>query len=377
MRKKILVITGTRAEYGYLRPVLKEIKRSKKLDLRLLVTGMHTLKRHGRTINEIKKDNMPIAAVVPVHERDTMLESLAKEIRGIERYCTKERPDIILVIADRDEQFAGAIVAGHLGIPLVHISGGDTTGYVVDEVIRHAITKFAHIHFPSTMESAKRLRMLGEESWRIHPVGSTTFDELRRQTLPSRATIARELSLEEKKKWLLVIQHPTPLDPTPLEEQLAPTLRALQTFDAEVIIIYPNSDTGGAAFIRAIEKLRTSDAHVYRSLPRSTFMALLKHADVLIGNSSAGILEAGYFKTPVVDIGGRQKGRERGVNVLHAPYDEHKIEAAIRRALSSAFARIARKTHHPYDRGNASEKIVRILLRLKINEKLLRKEIRL
>jgi len=373
-KRKVLVITGTRAEFGYLRPVLAEISKSKKLSLRLLVTGMHTLRRFGNTRREVAKE-FPVAETVAVGERDSMLQALGKEIAGIERYCRRERPDLMLVIADRDEGFAGAIVAGHLGIPLAHLSGGSTSGRGVDEAIRHSISKFAHAHFAWTAQNGKRLRAMGEEPWRVHVSGSTAFDTLRQVPLMSRRALAKELGLGSL-PWIIVVQHPVPLDTTPLRGQLAPTLRAAARFDAERIIVYPNSDTGHEGFVRAIKKLKGARrTHVYKNIPHRAFLSLMRHAQVLVGNSSSGIEEAGYFKLPVVDIGGRQNGREHGANVLHAPYDAGKIARAIRAALSPQFARKARAAKHPYYRGNASKKIAGILERLPLDDKLRYKKI--
>ncbi len=374
MRKKVLVITGTRAEYGYLRPLLKEILKSKKLSLRLLVTGMHTLKKHGMTIRDIRKDGMPISAIVPIREQDSMLESLATEIRGIERYCRKEKPDMMLVIADRDEPFAGAIVAGHLGLPLIHLAGGDATGYVVDEPIRHAISKFAHVHCTWTKKTAQRLRALGEESWRIHITGSTSFDDIRHSPVDSREEVAVHLGLDPNVPWLLFVQHPTPLDPTPLQQQIRPSLAALKRAPGQKIIISPNSDTGSTIFMRELNTVRSAPhVKMFLSLPHTTYLSLLKHSAVIIGNSSSGVAEAGFFGTPAINIGGRQRGREHGANVIHTPYDERKISLAIHKAFTSAFQKKARNTKHPFDRGHASKRITRILESLTCNDRLFHK----
>lgn len=376
MKKRlVLVVTGTRAEFGYLRPLLKEIQKSRTLEFRLLVTGIHTLKHLGYTLNEVRKE-MPVAAVVSIKKNDTMLQSLAKEIKGIETYCKKERPDMILSIADRDENFAGAIVAGHMGIPLVHISGGSTTGFGVDEAIRHSITKFAHVHFVWTKNNAKRLRAMGEESWRIHVSGSTAYDSLAAEPLYSRRELASLLHLRETAPWFIVLQHPTPLDQIPLAKQLSPTLKSLYNHDADRVIIYPNSDTGSIEFVKEIDALKEKpNTFLHKTLSHRIFLSLLAHADVLIGNSSSGIEEAGYFHLPVVDIGGRQKGRECGANVIHVPYNQKAIEGAIRTALSPTFIKIAKNAKHPYFRGNASKKIVKVLERLHLDERLKYKHI--
>lgn len=374
MKKKVLVITGTRAEYGYLRPLLREILKSKKLSLRLLVTGMHTLKKHGMTIQDIQKDGMPISAIVPIREHDSMLQSLATEIRGIERFCKKEKPDMMVVIADRDEPFAGAIVAGHLGIPLIHLAGGDATGYVVDEPIRHAISKFAHVHCTWTKKTAQRLHALGEESWRIHITGSTSFDDIRESPIDNHEEVAARLGLDAKVPWLLFVQHPTPLDPVPFQQQIRPSLAALKKAPGQIIVISPNSDTGSGVFMHELKTLQSnSNVKVFPSLPHTTYLSLLKHSAMIIGNSSSGVAEAGFFGTPAVNIGGRQAGREHGENVIHTPYDELKISSAMRRAISPSFQKKAKDTKHPFDRGHASKRITRILESLTINERLLHK----
>ena len=368
-KKRVLVVTGTRAEYGLLHPVVKEIQASRSLVLRLLVTGMHTQKKYGHTIDEIKK-HVPISCTVAVRDDASMLECLADEIKGISAYCEKEKPDIVLVSADRDEAFAAAIVAGHLGIPVAHLSGGDATGPVVDDLIRNAITKFSHVHFPLTKKSAQRLIKMGEEKWRIHPFGTTAFDDVDPKSLQSRTQLAQELHLDALKKWILFIQHPAALEGTPIEKQIRESLSALSQIDSETIVIYPNSDTGSKVFIAAIKAYKSSA--VAMSYPRHTFLSLLKNVDVMVGNSSAGIVEAGFFHTPVVNIGNREFGREHGSNVLHVPYERKAIARAIHRALTPAFRKKARH-HHPYGSNYVSKNIVRTLENLPINRKLMYK----
>jgi GDP/UDP-N,N'-diacetylbacillosamine 2-epimerase (hydrolysing) len=375
-KKKILIITGTRAEYGLLYPVLLEIMKSNSLELRLLVTGAHTLKRQGHTIDLIRKDGMPIAYVAEVGERMSMLEALAEEIRGIEAYCKQEKPDLMLVWGDRDEAFAVAIVAGHLRIPLAHAGGGDISGYVVDEAIRHAITKFAHVHFPISKLSAEVLKKLGEEEWRIHMVGTTAFDLINTEKLKSREELSRELSLEHEKKWILYLQHPTPLESASAEEQIKPTLDALAEASGEKILIYPNTDTGSEIFGTYIEQYaQRADFSAFASLDRLTYLSLLNEAEVLVGNSSSGIVEAGFLNKPVVNIGNRQKGRECGDNVLHTSYQKSEIIDAISKALTPEFKALVSQVQNPYGSGDASKKMVKVLEQLRIDEKLLYKKI--
>ncbi|MBI2444528.1 MAG: UDP-N-acetylglucosamine 2-epimerase (hydrolyzing) [Candidatus Magasanikbacteria bacterium] len=365
-KKKILVITGTRAEYGLLRSTLAGLRRSKTLAWRLLVTGMHTLRRYGHTIDEIKRDRVPIAAVVPVRESDDMLTALSREIMGIKRYCERQRPDLILVLGDRDEPFAGAIVGGHLKIPLAHIHGGDVTSAIVDEYIRHSITKFSHLHFTASPQSYQRVIKLGEEPWRVHCVGAPGIDALRTAPVMTRQALARALGVRPDRPWLVLIQHPAPLDPVPVAGQISPTLRALTHFSPyEKLLIYPNSDEGSATIIKALERQRgRAGWYLFRNIPHRQYLNLLREAAVLVGNSSSGIIESTWFQLPAVNIGPRQQGRECGRNVLSAGYREQAISAAITRAISLPFRARCRRARSPYGDGRAGNRIVRLLERL-------------
>lgn len=375
-KKNILVVTGTRAEYGLLKSSIDQIRASKKLLLKLLVTGMHTQKKYGYTWRDIKKDEVPVDCVVKVGERDSMLQALSKEIAGIEKYCRHHRPDAILVLGDRDEPFAAAIVGGHLNIPVAHVHGGDVSSGVVDDYIRHSITKFSHLHFTISKYSQARVLQLGEEKWRVFNVGSPGLDNLARVPYKSKKELALRLRLDPSKPWFVVLQHPTPLDSVAVRDQITPTLQAVRQFDAEKIVIYPNSDTGSDVFIKEIQKLSLKIGfHVYKSLTRDVYLSLLKTSDVLIGNSSSGIIESGYFRLPTINIGKRQQGRECGKNVIHVGYNKREISRAIIRAQTRAFRELCKKTGHPYGSGgNTGKKVVSILERMPINAKLLDKK---
>ena len=374
-KRTVLVITGTRAEYGLLLPVLRKIQQSKKLELNLLVTGAHTNARHGNTITEIQRDGVPISAIAPVTEKDSMLSALTKEIRGIEQFCLKKNPDMLLVWGDRDEALAGALVAGHLNIPLVHIGGGDVSGYGVDDRIRHAITKFAHIHFVISKGSAAMLRKLGEKKDRIHISGTTAFERssLKKE---SKKDLAKELGLSLDKPWIVIVQHPTSHDSKPVRTQIVETISALSAVDAEKIWLYPNTDTGGDVFLAEMKKIQQHEGnHLYSNIAHDRYMDLLSHADLMVGNSSSGIVEAGHFHLPVINIGNRQKGRECGKNVIHVSYDKNIITRAIMRGLSPSFSALCKKSTHPYGEGKASEYIVHILEKTIFDERLRHKKI--
>lgn len=369
LKKKILVVTGTRAEYGLLKPVIEKILASKKLDLRLLVTGMHTLKKYGLTINDIKKDGMPIRCVVPVAERDDMLSALAKEITGIKKYCEKERPDFILVIGDRDEPFAAVIVAGHLGIPVGHIHGGDVTGNVVDEYIRHSITKFSHLHFAATEKSKQRIINLGEERWRVFNTGTPGLDAPNKVKYLNKKALVAKLGINPNKRWMLVVQHPVIFEKISVFKQINFTLNALKKFQGEKIIIYPNSDSGSDVFIRAIEANRgLPNFYIFRNISRELYLNILKHADLMVGNSSSAIIEAPFFCLPAINIGSRQNHREQAGNIISVPYDAQAINKAVNWALSKKFRVVCKTISNPYGRSRAADRICSIIEKY-INDK--------
>ncbi|MFZ3043649.1 MAG: UDP-N-acetylglucosamine 2-epimerase [Minisyncoccia bacterium] len=361
-KKTVVVITGTRADYGLLRPVMQQIRKSAKLKLEVVVTGMHTLAAHGSTLKEVRADGMPIVAVVPLTTRDTMLTALSKEIQGIAAYCARKRPDLMVVLGDRDECFAGAIVGGHLGIPVAHIHGGDKTGSVVDEYIRHATTKFSHLHFAASAKSARRIKLLGEESWRVHMTGGPGLDELRTLKTPSVQTLAKRYGLSSSEPWHVILHHPASLDPVSYKNQAAGVFSASAKLSGEKIVLIPNSDTGSKEFLAEITRYKkTPGFHIFRHIPRADLIGILKHARLLIGNSSMGIIDASYLHVPTVNVGSRQEGRERGSNVLDCGYGEKEIIAALRKAQSSMFrTKVARGTS-PYGDGRAAERIVRAI----------------
>ena len=362
MKKKILVVTGTRAEYGLLRSTMDAIRGHSALELKLLVTGVHTLEKYGNTLEGIRKDGYTINCIVPVTEGDDMLQALTREIAGIREYFMKERPDCVVVLGDRDEPFAAAVVAAHLNIPIAHIHGGDTTGPGVDESIRHAITKFAHLHFPGTKKSARRIRALAEERRRIFNVGSVVVDMALQEKRFSRETAAKELGLDSDRPWLTIIQHPTAFESVPIEEQFKPTIEALGAFPQhEKIFLYPNTDTGSDTFVKELGELTGPRHHVRKSLPRLIYMSAVAESDALVGNSSAGVIETAYLGTPTVNIGDRQKGRERGKSVIDAPYDTKKITTGIQRAIAMNKRNGKHPFASPYGKAGAGKRIADVL----------------
>lgn len=382
MSRKITVITGTRAEYGLLYPVMRAIQNHPKLDISIIATGMHLSPSHGYTIKEIKNDGFKVdVAVDMLLSNDTgasMSKSLGIGIIGITQALEQLKPDIVLVLGDRDEPFAGAIAASHMNIPVAHIHGGDsTTGGCIDESIRHSITKFAHIHFPATEESAARIEKLGEEPWRIHTVGAPGLDTILNTTLLPKKQLTERYSLNAGEPLLLVVQHPVTTQPENAANEMRTTMEVLTELKIRTILVYPNSDAGGRSMIEVINEFKYLPfLRTFKSLPHIEYLSLLAIADALVGNSSSGIIEASSFHLPVVNIGIRQEGRQRVDNVIDVVSDKEKIIEAINTTLhDEAFKQKVNECVNPYGDGRAGLRIAEVLAGLNIDQKLLQKKI--
>ncbi len=360
--KNVLVITGSRAEYGLLLPLIKRMLGSKKVLPQVLVTGMHVLERFGYTIKEIKLDKIPIKQIVLLSDNDDMAQSLAKEIVGIRNYCSKNKVDGIIILGDRDEPFAGAIVGRHLNIPVIHISGGDVSGPTVDHYLRNAITIFSSLHLTQTKKSKVRVVSLGANPKNTHVVGSLGLDGLVHSKLVSQDKLARKYGLDIKLPWFLFVMHPTPFEDATLAEQISGPIKALKGLDGQKIIIYPNSDTGGKYLINRL-RIFKKNKHFFvtPNMAREDYLGIMASSDVLIGNTSSGLIEGGYLKIPFVHIGNRQKGREYGANVIFCGYQENDIMAAIVRARSVSFKSFVANGYCPYQGGEVAKRMLSII----------------
>lgn len=376
--RKIAVITGTRAEYGIFKSVLGEIERNTGLQLSLIVIGMHLSPEFGHTVDEIKKDGFKIAARVAVlHREDTkasMAKSIGESLSRTSDSLEKIKPDILLILGDRSEMLVGAVAATYMSIPIAHIHGGEISGNV-DEPVRHAITKLAHIHFAATEDSAERIRRMGEEPWRIHVVGAPGLDLILSGKAPQLKEIASKYGLDLSKPLLLVVQHPVVAEADEAASQIRQTLEAIKELKHQTILIYPNADAGGRRMIEAIRGYeKCMFLKTFRSIPHEDYLGLLRLASVMVGNSSSGIIEAPSFGLPVVNIGTRQTGRQRAGNVIDVGYHTEEILEAINRALhDQCFREKVDQCKNPYGDGKAGERIVRILSEVKLNKKLLEK----
>lgn len=380
--KNIAIVSSTRADYNYFRLIIKKILQSKSLRPSLLVTGTHLLKSHGKTVQAIRNDGIPISSIIKMYKENSFDKTeLGKAIgRGIINFTeelNKIHPDLLLVLGDRYEPLAAVIAASTLLIPIAHIHGGDNVLFgQMDEQIRHSITKFAHVHFPATEKSAERIRRLGEEEWRIHQVGSPSIDHVYQESFLNKTQICEKLDLDVDQFLIISLQHPYTQEPEKAGEQMQITLKVVEDLNLSCVIIYPNNDPGNNLIIEAIQNYENYPKFkIFKNLDSLDYYSLLKNADLLIGNSSGGLIESPIFKLPVVNIGNRNRGRESAENVIDVPHEYEKIKKAIIKGLTGEFKEICKKVINPYGDGKASERITKILEDLEINKKLLTKRL--
>jgi UDP-N-acetylglucosamine 2-epimerase (non-hydrolysing)/GDP/UDP-N,N'-diacetylbacillosamine 2-epimerase (hydrolysing) len=361
-----------------MRRVLEAIRSHPRLQLQLVVTGMHLHTEHGKSIDEIQRQGWKIDAVVPWKAASSDATELASQtglaMSRLAQVYDKLRSDIVLVTGDRVEVFAAASAA-HLGQRIVaHVHGGDRAAGQVDDALRHAVSKLAHIHFPATAQSAKRLRKLGEDSWRIHQAGSPGIDGITQDAISSRG-LYKEFPLLRRHRFALLVLHPVDASVRTESARAEMILSSLQASGIEhIIAIYPNNDPGAQGIIRCWEKNHRSITYLLKDTPRSTFLALLRDSAMLVGNSSSGIIEAASFGTPVVDIGPRQAGRERSHNVRNVPYSEASIRAAIRKIWNSG-APIRWRGRNVYGGNDAVRRICSVLASVDLNDPRLRRKL--
>lgn len=378
MKRKILYITGSRADYGLMQSVLKKIDEHESLDLELLVTGMHIMKEFGMTINEIKKDNFKINIVDSKYKKDDK-ESMAFFIGDLIKKLVKKiniiNPDIILLLGDRSEMLASAIVGAYLSIPIAHVHGGEISGNI-DESARHAISKLSNIHFVATQKSADRIIKMGENPKYVFIVGAPGLDDVLSINEIDFEYIIKKYQLQLSEPLLLVIQHPVTSEISEASNQIIQTLNAISELKYQSIIIYPNCDAGGRQIINIINKYKYDKSiKIYQNIPRIDYLAILKMASVIIGNSSSAIIEAPSFHIPVVNVGSRQKNRERASNVIDVDYDKESIKKAINYALNNNdFKKQLKYIQNPYGDGKSGDRIVKILSEININDDLIIKQ---
>jgi len=372
-KRKILFVTERRADYSRLKPIMRLVQKSKKLHLQLVVTGQHLLKSFGETKHIIERDGFRIDAALPVFRKNdaddgaTMSRAFGQYVLKLTSAIERLRPDVIFCGFDLDAHLAAAIVGIHLNIPVAHIQGGERSG-TIDEVLRHATTKFAHLHFAATKESRERVIKLGEDPRYVYLVGSPSLDTIRHISYPSRTTMFKRYGLDPERPLIILSQHPVTTEVENVQKHIKASIdgvrNAARMHKAQVLAIYSNNDAGGK---RIVEKLEHSGFVVYPHIIYEDYLRLLKHASALVGNSSTGVHEAPSFGLPTVNVGTRQHLRERGLNIIDADNDRERIERAIRKCLTDTkFIQKVKRGKNPYDHGDTAHKVVKILESVKL-----------
>jgi GDP/UDP-N,N'-diacetylbacillosamine 2-epimerase (hydrolysing) len=371
--RRLVYLTGTRADFGLVRSTLQRIAATPGLQLEVAVTGMHLSPAHGHTVAEVRAGGLPICAEIPLdmttRSGASMAIAVADCLRGMTQLLERDHPDFLLVLGDRGEMLAGAIAALHVGVPCVHIHGGERSG-TVDEPVRHAISKLASYHFVATEGSRERLLRMGEEDSRIFVTGAPGLDGLAQLGALPRAECIRALGLPSAGPFVLAVFHPVVQQAGHAAAQTQALLQALQRVGLPVVWLEPNADAGSREILAALDASPLPAGSVRLAhLPRPLFAAAMRHCEALVGNSSAGIIEAATFGTPVVNVGDRQRLRERTPNVVDAPADC----AAIDSALRSATAHGRWPCDNPWGDGKAGERIAGLLATLPAGPALLEK----
>jgi len=381
--RRVLAATGGRNEYGLLRSAVRALNARADLRCELLLTGNHLDPRFGSTVSEIEADGSAVAGVAEITMSEdsnrSMARCLGEGITAITDLLWEQKPDLVLLLGDRFEALAAALAAYYLRIPVGHVHGGDVTqGGVLDDSVRHAITKLSHIHFAATRASAERIIKLGEEPWRVHVVGAPGLDGIAQGGYAGRSEVARQLDWDGIEPLIVGTQHPNSGSPEAAGEEAVEVLEAVVSLGCRAVFTYPNQDPGHQAIITRLEEYaaRCPRLGVRRSLGHRVYIGALACAAAVVGNSSSGLIETTLFGVPTVNVGDRQRGRERAENVIDAPCDRHAIAEALHTCLSdTAFRTQARGCSKPYGDGRAGERIADIIAGLAFEPELLRKQI--
>ena len=369
---KVAIITERRADYSRFKPILDILKKDKKFNYQLIVTGLHLLKDHGSTINEIKKDGFKILKKINMFNKGykgdgaSMIFAMGNVMKDLSKILKNIKPDIILSGFDIGANFSIVVAGAHLNIPIAHIQGGELSGSI-DESLRHAMSKFSNFHFVSNLDAKKRLTKMGELSKNIYIVGCPSLDALKAVKEESLQALSNKFKFNFSKEYACVIQHPVTTESFSSEFQITQTLKALEINKISSFVIMPNNDSG---YKNIVQKIKFSGVKWTPTLSLSEYKTILKNCSFLIGNSSSGIHEASTYKKPVINIGTRQNKRLQSNNIINVDYDYKKINKKIKYVLANKyFLKRLKNIKNPYGDGKSSIKIIQILkkLNLKVN----------
>ena len=378
MKRIISVITTSRADYSHLYWPLRDLADHENVDLRIVAMGSHLSPEFGNTVREIEKDGFEIDSRIEcLLSSDTdvgMAKTIGLATLSLADLFGRMRPDLLLLIADRYELLAPASVALALRIPIAHIEGGEVSEGAIDDAVRNALTKMSHIHFTSTFNARERVIAMGEEEWRVHRAGAPSLDHLRRHKLFDRREVEERLGVSFETPTFLVVYHPVTIARDTLQEAEA-LFTALEGMTEQMLFCYPNADAGSRALIDRTKLFiaQRGRGKIFTNLDTVTYLSLLRQVELLIGNSSSGIMESASFSLPTVNVGLRQYGRERAKNVLDADAHPESILESVDIGRRPAFRESLKGMTNPYGEGFAAGKIVRVLTAVSISQELLRK----
>jgi GDP/UDP-N,N'-diacetylbacillosamine 2-epimerase (hydrolysing) len=374
---KLLFLTGSRGEWGYIRPLVK-LCETRRIAYDICATNMVVLPGYGSLIDEIRADGFNVSDEVFMslegHNHFTMAKSLGVFLISFVDIIHRLRPSWIVLAGDRGEQLMASIASSYTYTPVAHIQAGERSGNI-DGVTRHAIGKFVHLHFAANEDAAQRLIRMGEEPYRIHTVGAPQLDELTDGIVSPPEELARKHDIDMQRPYLLVVLHPVTEEMDRAAEQLEALVLALSRFDASKIWIMPNNDAGSQVLRRGLLRARTRDMYLFENVTRRDYLGFMAHCACMVGNSSSGILEAPTFKIPAVNVGRRQADRVHAKNVINVPFNPDQIGNAIERAMSHTFRNGLRDCVNPYGDGRSSARILDILSRTPNDDRLLIKTI--
>ena len=356
--KKILFLTGTRADFGKIKSLISILDNHQEFETFVFVTGMHLQKEYGYTLIEIERGNFKNVHAFENHTHETTMDlTLAKTIEGFSSYCKQINPDLIVIHGDRVETLAGAIVGSLNNILVAHIEGGELSG-TVDELIRHSVTKLSHIHFVSNHEAAKRLTQMGEMKSSIFTIGSPDIDIMSSDDLPILEIVKNYYQIDFD-QYAIVMFHPVTTEAKQMQQYASDFVESLLGFDENFVVIFPNNDLGSKHIIDAYQKINDNPKfRIFPSLRFEYFLVLLKNAKFIIGNSSAGIREAPYYGIPIINIGTRQQNRTLNADIINVDYQKKNIIKALHSVINHKISPV----NNDFGKGNSAELFLNSLL---------------
>ena len=368
MKKKIIIISSSRADYGILNPLIKNLKKS--CNLKTIITGSHLSNFYGNTSEEIKKDhikiNYEVCTLNKLNDEIGISRTISKTVEKITLVLLKEKPDLIVILGDRYEIFACAVSAVINKIPIAHLHGGELTTGSLDDIYRHSITKMSHLHFVAHESYRKRVIQMGENPKRVFNVGSLSVENIAKNKLLTKSQLEQQLGLNLKKYNVMITFHPNTIIEKNILFEINQLLISLKNeVDGILLFSFSNADSGSQIIIKKIKNFikKNDNAYLFHSLGQSTYFSVLKHFDLIIGNSSSGIIEAPSFGINIINIGNRQNGRVMAKKIIHSDITNQKISKAIKLSKTLKYQNIKKTTVNPYKMKNTAKKIEKIILK--------------